>query len=354
MCRSRVFSSAFGLGSFVVPLVTSWVNVKNYGAAGNGIADDTSAITAAVAAVTAAGRGVLYFPAGKYVTSGGFTISAPTLILGDGMGSWDQDDYITQITCTSGTASLFTVSAQYAEVTGLSLRNTYAGAPSAGAAVTSSPSTGLERVDIEGVSISGFYDNLDLQGTGWAVRGCWIYGPVRYGILIRNTVIPDAGDWSISDSGFFAGIRHSSAGIRMESSGGGKVVNCKFNRALDLKMFAYGIEIHQEASTSILLVANCSFENTSSSGIYQSATGWSHKTIVGCQFGMYQTTDPAIDIAAAMTNVVVSGCILYGSGTNAISLTDVTTARLVGNINQGYTNLYAQSGSSGIVNSANA
>jgi len=49
--------------------VTGWFNVKSYGAAGDGIADDTSEIQAAIAAALAAGGGVVYFPAGTYLTS---------------------------------------------------------------------------------------------------------------------------------------------------------------------------------------------------------------------------------------------------------------------------------------------
>ena len=45
------------------------VSVKDFGAVGNGIADDTAAITAAMTAVNAAGGGVVSFPAGTYVTS---------------------------------------------------------------------------------------------------------------------------------------------------------------------------------------------------------------------------------------------------------------------------------------------
>lgn len=42
------------------------VSVKDFGAVGNGVADDTAAIQAAIDAVNAAGGGVVYFPAGTY------------------------------------------------------------------------------------------------------------------------------------------------------------------------------------------------------------------------------------------------------------------------------------------------
>ena len=46
------------------------VNVKDYGAIGDGIADDLNAINAAFAQVIALGAGTVYFPTGTYLTTG--------------------------------------------------------------------------------------------------------------------------------------------------------------------------------------------------------------------------------------------------------------------------------------------
>ena len=45
-------------------------DVMDYGAVGDGVADDTVALDAAVVAADAAGRGTLYFPLGTYITTG--------------------------------------------------------------------------------------------------------------------------------------------------------------------------------------------------------------------------------------------------------------------------------------------
>lgn len=67
------------------------INVKDYGATGNGSTDDTSAIQSAVSAVT--NNSTLYFPAGTYLcnpgTAGlsGFTSKSYVTVAGDGMFS---------------------------------------------------------------------------------------------------------------------------------------------------------------------------------------------------------------------------------------------------------------------------
>ena len=63
---------AAGTGSVqrsVVTKLSESVSVKDFGAAGNGIADDTAPIVAAMTAVNAAGGGVVSFPVGTYVIS---------------------------------------------------------------------------------------------------------------------------------------------------------------------------------------------------------------------------------------------------------------------------------------------
>jgi polygalacturonase len=43
-----------------------WINVRDFGAAGEGAPDDRAAIQAAINACVAAGGGVVYFPEGTY------------------------------------------------------------------------------------------------------------------------------------------------------------------------------------------------------------------------------------------------------------------------------------------------
>lgn len=60
------------------PVVT---NVKDYGARGNGVTDDTAAIRRALAAAVKAGGGAVFLPAGRYVISERISITNSSIVL---------------------------------------------------------------------------------------------------------------------------------------------------------------------------------------------------------------------------------------------------------------------------------
>ncbi|WP_322032442.1 glycosyl hydrolase family 28-related protein [Paraburkholderia sp. J76] len=76
----------FALSASVVaaPLV---VNVRSYGAAGDGQADDSASLQRAIEALNAAGGGELYFPAGTYLHSEEITVSGHVKVYGTGSAS---------------------------------------------------------------------------------------------------------------------------------------------------------------------------------------------------------------------------------------------------------------------------
>ena len=62
-------------------------SVLDYGAAGDGVADDTAEIQAAIDAVEAAGGGVVYFPRGTYLITAGLVVDQQKVSLrGAGIG----------------------------------------------------------------------------------------------------------------------------------------------------------------------------------------------------------------------------------------------------------------------------
>lgn len=109
-------------------------NVRDYGAKGDGVADDTSAINAAIAAmpsvdVFGAVTRVLYFPAGRYITSGGHIFAKRINVRGDGR-------YITSIYAKGGsTADLLTFNAAHSGIAYLTVDGARSGTTTTGDAV---------------------------------------------------------------------------------------------------------------------------------------------------------------------------------------------------------------------------
>lgn len=333
-----------------------WFNVRNYGAVGDGTTDDLEWFNAAIDAMVANGGGVLYVPAGTYLVSAGFhEISVSCTVLGDG---WNAS----KIHCTSGTAVLFDVTGQGVNFEGLTLRNTAASAPTAGCAIRTSGSVGGQDAEYRGMLIRRWYDCIDIQdGYYWQLTHSYVLEPVRYGLRVRNTQATDAGDSFISDSIFVAGVGGATSAIRIESGGGPKIINNKINGSpsVGADRFTHGIDVVPAANTSVLLISNNSIENVSGDGIHiaTNGSGWDLVSIQGNQFGLYSnSTGNAIDITCTNVgecdDVILSNNLFRqtGGGTAAaITITKVTTARITGNVRNGFGSMLAQSGIGSVV-----
>lgn len=70
----------------VAGLAGLFFNVKSYGATGNGLADDSTAVNAAIlaAAATATGGGVVFFPPGTYRMTQSLNLTAGVMLMGAG------------------------------------------------------------------------------------------------------------------------------------------------------------------------------------------------------------------------------------------------------------------------------
>jgi sugar lactone lactonase YvrE len=60
-----------------LPLIDTWVNIKNLGAVGDGISDDTEALKSAIAA-----HRTIYFPSGQYRVTDTITLKPDTVLIG--------------------------------------------------------------------------------------------------------------------------------------------------------------------------------------------------------------------------------------------------------------------------------
>lgn len=121
------------------------INVKGYGAIGNGVADDTAAIQAAINASTG---NTVYLPAGNYKISSALTVSCstPITITGDGQST---------ILTPSSTNGVFTLGSTTAITTGCGVRNlSIVGSGSSGNAISMFN------------MYHGFIDNINVNGGG--------------------------------------------------------------------------------------------------------------------------------------------------------------------------------------------
>ena len=201
------------------------LNVKKYGARGNGKTDDTTAIRAAVQALATAGGGKLFFPNGIYPVNSPIDLPSGITIEGTN-GAYNGN---CQIRLTVPNTSLFTIGenrrritirdielkASPASVTPYTLMPGTAGIRARGAA----PSSSFE-IEFKNLTITGFdrgisvedsrnqgawqFDNvsvdhctfaennygiyLDSQNASyWRISNCWITGPAKsYGIYLRQ------------------------------------------------------------------------------------------------------------------------------------------------------------------------
>lgn len=313
------------LGNLRTSLIGTIFNVVDYGATGDGATDDRTAINSAIAALNAAGSGILYFPPGTYkVTDALTTITVPFQVVGaGGPCGYDGTGAISQINCTSATAVLFTSTAYRGTYRDIAFKNTAGGTPSAGTAVLVDGADETTQVNFERVSSWRFYDGIDIKvGSQWTLNNCFICAPIRYGLRIRNTINADSGDWCISNTEIYSAIANSDAGIRIESSGGGKILNLNINKNVDGFQFTDGISLQPASSTTILLVSNSSIENIARDGFRGTGTvgvAFSKLVFMGCQFGLhFNTTGSAIKIINTATTQIykinILGCHFIAAG----------------------------------------
>ncbi|MFF9215636.1 glycosyl hydrolase family 28-related protein [Streptomyces viridosporus] len=64
--------------------VLDWLNIREFGAQGDGVTDDTAAVQAAISAASTAGGGTLYLPAGRYLLGGSLTWASGVSAIGAG------------------------------------------------------------------------------------------------------------------------------------------------------------------------------------------------------------------------------------------------------------------------------
>jgi hypothetical protein len=291
----------------------SLYNVKDpaYGATGDGVADDTAEINAAIDAANAAGGGIVFIPRGTFLVTG-VTLKSNVEIVGSGYGSV------------------------------IKLKNaTNAGVINFAAAATR---CGVSHLRVDGNKVNQTEDHdcygIVTPGAGgvsdsW-VRDCWVHDSLRSAIYMegprneasRNYI------WSIGNT-----TNPGRTGIVMS----GENVTAGYCRVIGNYIedcTEYGIKIYPRNDETI--VANNVIRDSGRYGIYnQSSNGVAYIGNVienAGEFGiLIQGTDDGLSsndcsvTGGAIRNSLSGGIILWAGGTGTVLNTSISGVVLTGN-----------------------
>lgn len=218
--------------SFQSAMSDVFFNVKNYGAVGNGIADDTSAVQNAITAAAAVGGGTVFLPPGTYLINAALTIAsspASVSVVGSSRG-------VSIVKTSSTTANAFTVTS----VGVVSFRQFTIAAATSSSGSGISVATGGNLV-VDTVAISGFANGIATTASALYAQNALVNGSTaglaQTGASSTSTVI--GGQYT---SGSGSGITVSGLNTALQIVGatvGGSSI------AIDLgsgaSMYAYGV-----------------------------------------------------------------------------------------------------------------
>jgi hypothetical protein len=285
-----------------------FLNVKDYGAVGDGTTDDTAEIQAALTDVPVIGA-VVYFPAGEYLVTGNLTCVNPVTIKGVGAGTYESGG--SRILCASTTENVLTISSPGSAIIGMCFENTAVTDPSAGSALVL---TDFDFGHIDRCMFIGFYKTVHVSsGFFYTVSNSMFLRPINVGLWLENTATNqyDHGDMYVNGCTFspFGRTTNGGTAILWQSGGGLRLEGCKINGATQpgypsTAKFTRGIDINTNiavGSTSVIHIVGNSLEGCLTDIIRLTSTsgGVSKVTIVG----------NGIDICATGVNIV-SGAIV--------------------------------------------
>ncbi len=156
------------------------VDVRTYGASGNGVNNDATAIQAAITATPSGG--VLVIPPGTsfYKISSGLTVNKPMTIIGYGAEIGLRTNGVTAFTITANNVTLkgFKVTGNRNNVANSLERGVYANGTS-----STVPITGVTLVDLE-ISTFGFYGINLRKCEDVTITGCFVHDIFNSGISL--------------------------------------------------------------------------------------------------------------------------------------------------------------------------
>ncbi|PDT71743.1 hypothetical protein CO683_00865 [Bradyrhizobium ottawaense] len=217
-----------GGGSFTDGGGVSWVpiavddsiNVKVFGAKGDGSTDDTAAIQAAITAYQGTGA-TIFLPRGAYKVSSPITITGTLRLVGESRSG-------AAITWTSTTLYVLNINtAQQVFIERITF-NGPASATAGNVITLDGPApVGNQFSYIRDCGFAQGYTHIaTLSACDWTIENCTFSGYVAYGTYVSDTLNNDAGDSYIGGCTYSAYAANAVA-IEQVSSGGLKIANNK-------------------------------------------------------------------------------------------------------------------------------
>ena len=300
------------------------VSVKDFGAVGNGVADDTAAIQAAITA-TQGSTVALFFPTGNYKISSTLSITGAAAFIGASNNS-------VTISWTSTSLTVFNVITDSA-CAWQNLKFSGPAVPVSGSVIALAGTTHNSFSTIYDCTFSNSYNAIYCTSAyALKISNCYFYNFIRYGVHIQNTYNVDAGDSSISNCIFSGPLGGTNVGVYQESSGGLRLVNNKFNTGA----YNYKLSLSTGAITTDLIISGNSFENANVANIQltgNTSGTFSNTAITGNQFALAPISILVNWGYYGLSKTTISGNVfaLSAAGTACISLDYITLANITGN-----------------------
>ena len=170
------------------------VNVRDFGAVGDGVADDTAAIQAAIAAMVPGST--IYFPQGRYMTDGGHIISQPsTTVLGASGRAQTYNSSAQLYLRNNANAHMLTIAANQVTVRSLSLygnANNQSGAVGTSHGLVTPNTSGANYLLLDAVWVDTFNgDGYSFESSGGTLSATMVNCESRknygYGMRFYDT-----------------------------------------------------------------------------------------------------------------------------------------------------------------------
>jgi hypothetical protein len=307
-------------------------NVKDYGALGNNVANDATAVAAAVTAANATG-GIVYFPPGQYLINSGTDLvlsGAGVNIQGSGT---DNTRIIIGASFTG--ASLFSVTGNSVAIRDISIH---------GATTTTTSNPAIHGVTATGVQSFKVFNAVFLNVNGYAIRAIGTASQTLHGGMVYSTKIQSCagGIYIFSDNtntaanfilsniftrflGVNSGANANLDGIHIEDSWDVLVQNCF--AWMQATLGGTGASFRVKGNCAAMFVQNLDAlgPQTGNNVVIEDGPNGSPQN-VQITGGVIQQGNVGLLISGAATQIRVSTVRIINNQTHGVSVTGTGTA----------------------------